>query len=632
MSRKILARAIAAAAVLVLAVLTWGAWAAVHTRDDVAAARQALTRVRASGSSIGDVQAALTAAHERLATGRQRMNQPGPRIAARLPIVGRSYAAVRHTAAAADSVVEASRTILVSVDVTTLLVRGGFDLATLERMRASLTAAAAETSTPLQRLRDLRTGWTPGSVQNGVAEARRELGSFDTTLREAGDLVDALAAIAGRDKPQRMLIALQNNAELRGTGGLISIFAEGTTDKGRLTLEGFRDVEDVAKPPAEAKKVAAPVDFERLYGDHLANSTLWKNTNMSPDGPSSWGVLANVAEVSLARKPDLIIVIDVPAVAQILGAIGPAELPDGRTIRQDNVVSELLEKAYANIPDTYEGQTERRRRLRVAADAVIRRLLTASGPPLPLFRALQRASTGRHLMVWSADPARQKALVDSGVAGAVPTLDPDIAMMTVHNLGSGRFNEGNKLDYYSERAGQVAVTVGRDYAETTQRWTLRNAAPPGLSDYVEGRQNPGRTNNEVWFAVPPDAQILGYDRDGVALPTAMQSELGHRLLTDIASLDRGASTTWSIRYRVPLAGRSYGLWLVPQPTTRPATLSLRISAAADVDIDVQDSHGGAYDGPWTDVLHRGVGLPGPSRWERITGRVKRWWDEPVHVG
>ena len=554
-------------------------------------------------------------------------------MAAHIPVAGRSFAAVRDTAAAASAVVDAAEAVVTAVDVTSLLKSGGFDLETVDRMHTALVTAADSTAAPLRRLRRLRTGLTPGPVKDGVGQAKREIGSLDTSFRAAAALVDALSQVAGKNGPQPVLFALQNNAELRGTGGLISIFAEGTADKGRFRLKRFRDVEDVADQPLTAKKVAAPADYERIYGPQLANTTVWKNANMSPDGPSSWSVLAGIAEVSLKRKPTAVVVIDVPAVAGILGATGPAQLPDGRTISADNAVSELLVKSYEGVPDTFAGQTERRRRLRVAADAVIARLLTTTAPPLPLLRALQLAAAGRHIMVWSADPVTQQALVASGVAGAVPTPDPDIAMMTVHNLGAGRPGEGNKLDYYATRTVKITVTVGAKFADTTQQWTLRNNAPEGgLSGYVGGTLHPGRTNNQVRFALPPDATLTAYDRDGVARPAGDLLEAGSRLLSDVASLEAGTATTWTIRYRVPLKGRSYRMWLVPQPVVQAPALTLRISAAEGTAVRPRGGTGASYDGAWSAVLHPGVDVPRAGWWRRTSDGIKRWWTEPVHIG
>lgn len=634
MAAKVVRRALLVAAVVIGVVLIWGSWAAIRTRGDVLAARRVLTSARDNDTQTEQVRAALDQAHHRLRSGRARMRQPGPRLAARLPFVGRSFAAVGTTATAADAVVVAARSIILVTESSDLLSAGAVNLTALDRLRVALEDGAASTAPSLRRLRSLRTGLTPGAVGRGVAEARAELGGVDDDMRKAARALDALGHVLGRDGPQRVLFVLENNSELRATGGLISVFAEATATDGRLVIRAFRDVEDVAASgPSSARRVPAPPDYVRLYGGFLGNSTLWKNVNMSPEGPSSWQVLANVADRSLGRRPAAIVAIDVPGVAEILAATGPVELPDGRTLTAANAVRQLLVESYAGVPDDERGQDERRRRLRVAADAVIGRLLSGSPSPVRLSRALQRATAGRHLMVWAADAATQDALATAGIAGAVPGPQPDIAMMTVHNLGSGERAQGNKLDFYAHRSASVRVVVDRQSATTTQRFTLRNDAPErGLSAYVAGRVDPGRTNNLVTFAVPPGAELTEFRRDGLDRPRTIAHEGGHGLLTDIVSLDPGDAATWTIGYRVAVPSGRYGLALVPQPVARAAHLELSVTAADGVSMTQSGRGATSYTGKWDAVRQVRVEVPSPGWWDRTRDRARRFWEDPVRIG
>ena len=625
MSRKVVIRSFAVLALLLLLCLGWASFAAVRTRADVLAARATLSEVRTTAEPTTALPAALSKAALRLQSARQRMNQPGPWISARLPLIGRSFVAVRDTAGAAEAVVDAASTVLAATDTSALISGGGFDIAALTKLEAALTSAAERTTGPLRRLRELRTGLTPAPVGRGIAQARNELGTLDTTLANGAALVRALRGISGGEGPQSILFVLQNNAELRGTGGFISTFAEATGDRGQFTIKEFRDIENIAATPDRVKTVDAPADYIALYGGNLANTTLWKNANMSPHGPSSLAVLAKVAAATLKSAPQAVVAIDVPAIAEILRATGPVQLPDGQTLSADNAIDELLVKAY-EVPD--DAQHERRRRLRVAATAVIRQLLQGA-PTVPLIRALQTAAAGRHLMLWSAKPEWQQAFHNVGATGAIPPPDPDIAMMTIHNLGATEIFTGNKLDYYAARELDVTVVLADDSATTTQRWTLRNNAPTsGLVEYVAGTIHPGRTRSQVRFSVPAEAELTGYARNSVRLVPQKDTEVGHRVLSDVVTLDPGQSATWTISYSLPVKGGRYGLWLVPQPLAKPASLSMTFTIAEGSTLASVGTPPPSGPQSWTAVVHPTFVIPDPS-W---TQRVGEWFRRPVRVG
>jgi hypothetical protein len=338
--------------------------------------------------------------------------------------------------------------------------------------------------------------------------------------------------------------------------------------------------------------------------------------------------MAAVAERSLGKKPTAVIALDVPAIAAILRAVGPVDLPDeGKELTAENVVEHLMVGAYEDEADTAAGQNERRRRLRETADAIIRRLLRG-GDTVAMIRSLQSAVAGRHLKLWSAVPAEQAALVAAGAAGDVRDDGTDLVNVTVQNFGSGD-GEGNKLDYYANRSVQVTVEIGETSAETTQVVTIENRTPNArLPLYVLGPINPGRTNNYVTFAVPKGAELLAFERDGTAVQTRYLSEGNHTVLPASASLARGEKTSWTLRYRAQLAkGEDYRLWLVPQPLARPATLSVDVTVAG-----AASEPNGIARGSWDSVREVAVFRDEPSRLTRLRDAVRRFWNEPVRIG
>jgi hypothetical protein len=349
---------------------------------------------------------------------------------------------------------------------------------------------------------------------------------------------------------------------------------------------------------------------------------------MSPDGPTTFGLVADLAELSMGRRPSAVVAIDVPTIAAILDATGPAELPDGTDLTGKNAQEQLLVKAYKDVPDTREGQAERRKRLREAADAVVARLLEGKAGTVKLAGALSRMAAGRHLMLWSDDAGEQERLVRSGAAGAVTAGEGDLAMVTVHNFGGGRF-EGNKLDYYARREMSVRVHVDRDRALVQRTFTLHNNAPEtGLSGYVAGLERPGQTRNFALFALPRDAKITGWAQDETLLPVNPRPESDYTVLSDFAALDPGESTTWVLTYELPLHGSRYQVRAVPQPLTADARIEVDVRAAERLDLRARRGTSSLSE-VWSDDTTMVLDVVKAPWWRRAGSAIRRFWNEPI---
>jgi hypothetical protein len=628
-------RAVLAAVLLATVALAWGVLAALQARADVLAARAQLTDLRdGDGVDEDQVRATLDRAAGRLDQANGWMRQPGPWLAARLPVVGRSVRAVAVTTESARTVVDATRDVLDTAGGDApVVVRERVDVARLRAMQSALDTARGRVRAAVDDLAALDTGLTPPAVGRAVGEALREFGAAADGLASGTDLLTVLESVLGSPTPRRLLFLLENNAELRGTGGLVSVFAEATAQDGRLRVEAFRDIDEVADHRTKARPVPAPPDYVDLYGAYLANTTLWKNANMSPDGPTSLGVVAELAELTLRRRPSLVVALDVPTVAAILDATGPARLPDGTMLTGANAQQQLLEKAYQGVPDTRGGQAERRRRLREAADVVVGKLLSGETGAVPLAGALGRMAAGRHVM-WSDVPREQELLVAAGAAGALDAgaaAGGDLATFTVLNLGGGRF-EGNKLDYYARRAVDVAVEVHRDVARVTRRMTLRNDAPTsGLTGYVGGLQRRGQSRNLVLVGLPATATVTGWARGETPIPVGLTKEGAHAVLRDAVDLDPGESATWLLQYDLPLTDGRYSLRLVPQPLVADAELTLEVRAGDRLDLAVRRGEAQARRS-FSRVEALVVEAVPEVWWRRAGSAIRRFWDEPITIG
>ena len=320
----------------------------------------------------------------------------------------------------------------------------------------------------------------------------------------------------------------------------------------------------MAPSAAQAVRVPAPPEYDKAYGPFLANTTLWQNTTMSPQVPDSATVLSEVAGASAGARPDDVVLIDVPAMAAIVSATEPLQLPDGTVLPGDQVVDEVLVKAYGDGQYTDNQQDVRRSRLVDVANAAFAQLTSelgrSSSQDLALVRALGTAAQGRHLALWSSDPRTQRHLADARLAGSLAPRGQDVA------LASGEQPRRRPGQRQQARLLRRAHRRGLRGGGTRQRRGLPDAHPaqrrPDRARALRRRVRPGRREllELVELAMPAGATDVQLGLDGTRVTPAFFDADGTRLVRVPVRLRRGRDRRGDPALHDPAAGRG-----VPAP-------------------------------------------------------------------
>lgn len=577
---------------IVLALATRAALAA---REDLEVARGALESVR-TGADPKVLMDRVQMAQARVARAQYRLDSPSVAMAARLPVLGRTWRVARLVAATSDAVLEGVQQGLLATSSAQYVDSDDPALQRLASLAEPVRMSAARARDLLAQLESASTALTPSSVAEGTAQARAGLAPAVRTLERAAAGARVGQVLLQRGPTRSVFVAIENNAELRGTGGYVSTYARGTLTNGRLDLQPPQDIIEIGETPASARRVRAPADYRRAYGPFLADTTLLRNWTLSPDIPSSASVAAAALGVVTDSEPDLVLLLDVPALQAFADLSGESiELADGTVVPPEELSGQLLIESYADGL-TEQAQTRRRDELRRAAGETVTRLLSQDVDPLALLRTLSDLASGRHLALWSADPSLQSQLVTVGVAGEVAPGEGDLSLVTVNNFGA------NKLDVYVEREVEVDAVVGRRTTEVVQRVRLTNRAPAGLVPYVAGRMTPGVLSERLEFGISRRATLESFSSNGrPARATVDDKGEWLRIVVNL-TLPRGGSTTFEVRYTVPTAN-GYRVDLIPQPLAVDATLTLRLTAADGARLVDEYGRrlpkGARSQGPWT---------------------------------
>jgi len=552
-------RALVVAPLVVLLALllatAWLAHRALQVRDSLTAASAQLPELQETVLG-GDAEAALgalPALQEQTGTARRATADPLWRLVGALPGVGDDARAVAAVSGAVDDV---------AVDVLPRLVEtaGALDPASLAgadgRLQLAPLAAASPALTAADdvavRVQDAvaavpAEGLLP-QVAAPLAQVRDGLETLAGTTGAAARVAALVPPMAGADGPRSYLLLVQNNAELRATGGIPGAWAVVTADDGALALE---EVGSAFDPADEPVLPLDPAD-EALHGDRMGRYL--QSTTSTPRFPVAAELAREMLRRSTGREVDGVLSVDPVALSYVLEGTGAVALPSGDELTSSNAVPLLLSEVYAR----YEDPADQDVFFAGAAGAVFGALAEGEGDQRAVLAGLLRAGREGRLLAWSADPDEQARLAGSAVAGDLPDEGgPDVGVFFVDGTEA-------KMGYYARAA--LSVRSACDEGGTGEvEVALSSTAPAaGLPRYVTGSLLPPE---ELGSTV---TNVLVYGPAGGGISTV--SVDGERVLFT-STTDRGRPVAL-VRVVVPPGGRSTvlagvaGLDAGAEPTVR----------------------------------------------------------------
>ena len=173
-----------------------------------------------------------------------------------------------------------------------------------------------------------------------------------------------------------------------------------TADGGRLDFDRTHSITELRDLPRS--EAPAPDGFGEPFAG-FGGTGFWRNLNMDPHAPTVGRLIEALYERVTGVPIDGVILVDPQALASMLEATGPIDVPAGSDPEASTVVDYLANEAYAQ----FGSRAERKRVLGAAALSVFRRFL-AGTDPVASFRALADAGAGGHLIIHSRIPRSRR--------------------------------------------------------------------------------------------------------------------------------------------------------------------------------------------------------------------------------
>ena len=481
--QKWVKRGLVALPLLVLLGLVWVAFSAWTVRGDLTEARSAANRLE---QALRDQDA--TAAETELDALQKHSNRAanwtdGPTWAVLgwTPVLGGVADAIRLMSDALAEVAGDGLSPLVGA--LSDLEAGRFDpeagrvpLDELERLGPGL----ADSQTSFERADDLLAQVEPSGRVGLIQDARGQLAdAVDEGLDRLGPVrraVRLLPPMLGAEGERRYLLVLQNNAEIRSTGGFPGSTFQLSAKDGQIDLVEpvSGNTFDVLEPPG----LPLGEQERALYTDRAA--TRFVDASFIPDFPKAADLMRTRYEQRFDTQLDGVIAADPVLLSYMLQGADPIEVR-GVSLTSDNVVQELLSGTYARYEDPAE-QDEFFREAGTKAFSA----LTGDVDPASLIDGMRRGVAEGRVMVTATGEDEQEALAEAGITGALGS-DPEVTTLGAY-VNDTTSTTGSKLSYYLDydaTAQERSCNGGRAVIDASMRLTAPFPGDPAaLPAYV----------------------------------------------------------------------------------------------------------------------------------------------------
>jgi len=488
-----------------------------------------------------------------------------------LPVVGRDISGARALISASlDASTALERVATLGDDVLLILSRaGGLDrsaptlgggveaffrlpaddrrtvLSRLDRIPDDFNASVSEIDQALAGFATLPNTPSLSPVISALGPAIGELQEIRGRLVQAIDLAKLLPALSGYPEPKRYLLLLENDTELRPTGGFIGTVGAVTVADAQAQDLKISDVYALDGQGLAKVTAIPPAPLIKYLG---VNRWFLRDANWSPDFPTSAKQVMSAYMIDVGQADfDGVVAMDTTLASDLLRIVGNVAV-DGSTFTPENFTDEMEYQVEKGFTSKGVPAAQRKDILLALADQVFQRVLA-----LPAERwqevvtAFATALDGKHMLAVSSDQTVADFLRGRNWDGMMRTDPGDYLMVVDANLAALKTDSvmSRSVNYSLKRDGNgLIATVDLKYRnngsfswKTTRYRTYTRIYVPAGSELISVT---GNMAND---------KILDPKRHPGTVDTA--DEFGRRSFGTFIAVEPGETRDLVFAYRLP---------------------------------------------------------------------------------
>ena len=406
-------------------------------------------------------------------------------------------------------------------------------------------------------------------------------------ISKAGPLFEVLPSIAGYPEEKTYLFLLQNNNEMRATGGFIGTYGILKVESAEINTFETDNIYNLDNPAKEYLFVDPPEPFNKYIG-----STQWfmRDSNWSPDFPTA----AQKAEefYGLENGPEKnihgLIAITPEVIGSLIGVTGPIVV-EGEEFTADNFVEKLQYKVGFSFWQEGISDKDRKNVIGDMANILMDNIMNLPKERwIDLWSAMAEDARQKQMFLYLKDDALQKYVTELNWDGRMQDIDytgRDFFMVVDTNLAALKTDEvmDRSLDYTVNKEGDDLVSTLKvtyknngTFSNTTTRYrTYTRIFVPKGSELISSE---GFLTND---------KLSG----GTATPalSKIDEELNKTVFEGFIAIEPQAEETVTLKYKLPVEisnfidDNEYRVYCQKQGGTKAHGLSINIDIGEKID-------------------------------------------------
>ncbi len=394
--------------------------------------------------------------------------------------------------------------------------------------------------------------------EDGDEETNKQLISFNDQIQDKRKVLavsqqfeQMVPFLLGQGGRKTYLIVLQNNLELRATGGVIQAAALITFDNGVITNTQSLSVTDIdQKFPGQ---ISPPADLQSVLGQKKWSM---RDANWSANFPSAAQQMSGFVEKSLGKKVDGVIGMNLRSLQELIKATGPVSLPEYQEVVTDKNLMEKVEfhSELAVVPSANPDY------LTVLLNKELSQLTQLPVEKTgALTDALYSSLKSDQLLIYSNDVGVASTLDSVGWSGAVLTpncpaqFTEDNENCVVDSIFEVDSNVGiNRANFFVNRSVQHQVQVSPTKVSHLRLISYQNTAQ-------SNSWPAGAYKNYVRFYLPPEAMNItaALNNEAIAASQIMQFTEGNKKVVGfLVEIPIQQKMVVKFQYDVPLTQKT----------------------------------------------------------------------------
>ncbi|MGE5041671.1 MAG: DUF4012 domain-containing protein [Candidatus Levyibacteriota bacterium] len=409
--------------------------------------------------------------------------------------------------------------------------------------------------------------------------------------------------ILGYDGKKSYIILLQNNNELRPTGGFIGSVAYVEVENGKLSTVNIQDVYDLdgqlrghIEPPFIVRRFLQP----HLY---LRDSNFSLNFQ---DAASSSALLYNL---ETGKNIDGVLAIDTQVLKTLVDIEGPITVPGLKNELTSNNIVDVVQNSIQ--ADFFPGSTEKKRILSTIFNQLLFDIQSDNQKKVAFMKSLPRLLSEKHILLSFAKPSLEKAVIASSFAGSLEDLRvekntyPDYLSINEANIGV------NKVNQFVDRKVEYAGLLKGNSLDSDVLVTLHNVGSENYKTYMRAVVPEGAKLLKIFFdgqeqkITPFITDPAVYERKGfkapVGLEVSQEVKNGHKEIGFVTTVAKTSSLSVRILYETDYNFLDkdvlfYSFNFLKQPGTGAYPISVTLQTDGNYILEKEDNSPVLFEG------------------------------------